>query len=593
MATTNSDFLPGISRLKNSAGICPRMPLLTGIMSDAPQEFDLKFLPDWLKESPATNRYADFQGESEDRPRRGRDDRGPGGPRPQRPGGPRPGGGDRRGPGPNRPPGPGGDRGRGPRPGGDRGRGPQRRDDRRQDDRPPREAPRPAPAQLTAELLPEPNAATGIARQIKASGRAYPVFGTSKLFLERPERHRVRISSKDAAVPLFQVGDGPISFDRALVERNAFFSAKDEFYAEETTQGEPIKGNFSNVARARATGALLGPTNHHGYQPALRKLYEERYSRRMSFPEFQHSEIEIVTDEQTIADWKEQARSSTTYSTTKEAEPIVFKTLFDAEQHFKKTYLPQLVKSAQTLECSGPAARAGGDRYVGAAVREAWERESRFPQQIVNGLRPYLTEAGLHFFKHRKRVLFVSATKPQRHPAGQVFSDDITAILRTVEASPRVKRPQLAAKILGEAHESPEAAARKEQLASALHYLTHAGHVIEFSDGALELPLSPLDKPPQQPAAKSTGKTSTPAAAPEVEESETEAELAAEAEAAPEVEAQAETEVVLEPATEVTPLAEVAPVAESIVEETPAPAAEATPEPAAPEASATGETSPS
>ncbi len=441
--------------------------------------------------------------------------------------------------------------------------------------------------------MPEPNAASGIARQIKASGRAYPVFGTSKLFLERPERHRVRITSKDANVPLFQVGDGPISFDRALVERNAFFNAKAEFYVEETTQGEPIKGNFSNVARARATGALLGPTNHHGYQPALRKLYEERYSRRMSFPEFQHSEIEIVTDEQTIADWKEQARSSTTYTTTKEAEPIVFKTLFDAEQHFRKTYLPQLVKSAQTLECSGPAARAGGDRYVGAAVREAWERESRFPQQVVNGLRPYLSEAGLHFFKHRKRVLFVSATKPVRHPVGQVFSDDITSILRTVEASPRVKRPQLAAKILGEGHESPELAPRKEQLASTLHYLIHSGHVIEFSDGALELPLSPLDKPPQQQPAKSAGKTATPALAPAAEDSEpeAEAELAAEAESA----SASDAEPTPEAAAETAPADEVAaePVAEAIVEETPAPAAEPAPEATSAEAPASSENSPS
>jgi hypothetical protein len=156
---------------------------------------------------------------------------------------------------------------------------------------------------LKIDFVPEPIAATGIAKQIKASGRAYPVFGTSKLFLERPERHRVRITSSDAAVPLFQVGDGPISFDRASVERNAFFSAKTEYYTEDTVQGEPIKGNFTNVARARATGSLLGPTNYHGYQPALRKLYEERYSRRMSFPEFQQYEIEIVSDEQAVADW--------------------------------------------------------------------------------------------------------------------------------------------------------------------------------------------------------------------------------------------------------------------------------------------------
>ena len=355
---------------------------------------------------------------------------------------------------------------------------------------------------LRIEFLPEPNAAAGIARQIKGSGRAYAVFATSKLFLEKPERHRVRITSIDPSIHLYQIAEGPVSLDRSAVERNAFFSARDEFYNEEKLQGEPIKGNFTNVARCRSTGTLLGPTNHHGYQPALRKLYEERFSRRISFQEFQRDEIETVSDEQTVADWKEQARSSTTFTTLKEAEPIVFKSAFDAEQHFKKTYLPQLVKSAPVMECTGPASRAGLDRQISNAVRAAWETESRFPQQVVNGLRPFLMEAGLHFFKHRKRILFVSATKPVRHAAGQVFSDGITAILQALEASPRLKRPELAAKLLGADQESPEAIARKAQLASDLHYLLHIGHVIEFADGMLELPLSPNANP--QPERKAT-----------------------------------------------------------------------------------------
>ena len=355
-----------------------------------------------------------------------------------------------------------------------------------------------APAQLRVEFLPEPNAAAGIAKQIKLSGRAYPVFGTSKLFLDRPERHLVRITSGDPAVPLFQIGDGPVSFDRAAVERNAFHHARDEFYVAETVQGEPIKGNFTNVARCRSTGTLLGPTNHHGYQPALRKLYEERFSRQMSFQNFQQYEIDTVNDEQAVADWKEQARTTTTYATLKEAEPVTFKTVLEAEQHFKKAYLPHLVKSGVTLECSGAASRVSADRHVAGAAREAWEAESRFPQQMVNALRPYFAEAGLTFFKHRKRMLFVCTTKPLRHPEGQVFSDGITAILKTVDASPRIKRPQLAMKILGEPQDTPEATARKAQLASDLHYLIHAGHVIEFSDGALEIPLNPNAKPEQE-----------------------------------------------------------------------------------------------
>ncbi len=495
-------------------------------MSDLPQEFDLQFLPAWLKESPAKNPYADYEGEGGDRPRRDRDDRSPRGPRPERRGPPPPRGdrgapgGDRRGPGPNRPP---GDRTRGPRPGGDRVRG-DRPPERRDEPRVPRET---VPAQLKIDFLPEPNAAAGIAKQIKSSGRAYPVFGTGKLFLDRPERHLVRVTSGDPAVPLFQIGDGPVAFDRVVVERNAFQHAKDEFYAAETVQGEPIKGNFTNVARCRATGTLLGPTNHHGYQPALRKLYEEQFSRRMSFQDFQQYEISIVNDEQTVADWKEQARTSTTYVTVKEAEPVTFKTVFDAEQHFKKTYLPQLVKTGVTLECSGAASRVSADRHVAGAARAAWEAESRFPQQMVNALRPYFAEAGLTFFKHRKRMLFVCTTKPLRHPAGQVFSDGIAAILQTVEAAPRIKRPQLAAKILGEPQDTPEAAARKAQLAADLHYLIHAGHVIEFSDGALELPLAPNAKP--EPERKNAGDAKPDAASAEstavVEESEPELDV--------------------------------------------------------------------
>jgi hypothetical protein len=131
----------------------------------------------------------------------------------------------------------------------------------------------------------------------------------------------------------------------------------------------------------------------------------------------------------------------------------------------------------------------------------------------VNGLRSYFVEAGLHFFKHRKRVLYVSSTKPVRHPAGQVFSDGITAILKTIEATPRIKRPDLAAKILGEQHDAPESAARKEQLASDLHYLIHAGHVIEFSNGMLELPLAPQDKAPQERGPKPASSGSAAAGA--------------------------------------------------------------------------------
>lgn len=458
-------------------------------MSDLPSELDLKFLPDWLKESAPDNRYADYEGEREDRPRRdergGKDERARGG-------GARPERGNRRDGKASR----GDDRRGGARatrrddpPRGDRraGKQPQRRV--AADAATP--ASLPAVPKLKIEFLPEPNGLAMIAKQIKASSRAYPLFGTARLFLEKPERHRVRFTSLDPARPLFQVGDGPVLFDQAGVERNAFRQLRHDFYREELLQGEPLKGNFTNVARARSSGRLLGPTNHHGYQPALRKLYEERFSRRMSFSQFQQEEIEILTGEQAIADWKEQARSTVTYTTLRETEPVVFKNAADAEHHFRRQYLPQLVKTGPTLETSGEASRASADRQIVNALRETWEKERGFPANLVNSLRPALVESGLHFFKHRKRILYISSIRPQRHAGGQIFSEGIAAILGVIEASPRITRPPLAAKLLGDHHDTPETASKKAALAADLHYLIHAGHVIEFHDGTLDLPLSP------------------------------------------------------------------------------------------------------
>ena len=279
--------------------------------------------------------------------------------------------------------------------------------------------------------------------------------------------------------------------NQAALEKSAFQTLKDEYYKEEVVQGEAIKGNFTNVARSRATGIFLGPTNYHSYQPGLRRLYDERFSRRMSFQDFLYEDVEILTAEQAINDWKEQARSSTTYTTLKEPEAVTFKTLAEAEQHFRAHYLRSVIKAGLSLECSGQASRTLPDRSMSNALRDAWERERGFPVQTVNNLRPYLVNAGLHFFKHRKRILYVTAVRPMRHASGQVLSSTVSAILHGVEEKPKITRRDLALKVLGSDFEAPERTEQKEALARDLHYLIHAGQVIEFHDGTLDLPLAP------------------------------------------------------------------------------------------------------
>jgi hypothetical protein len=470
-------------------------------MSDPLSPLDLKFLPDWLKETPSTNKYANFHGESEGRFDRDRSSRGPSRGGPDRANT----GNERRS---ERP-----DRGSNRRPGGpdNKGRGADRyaRDDRRRDSgnrdqgRGPSQgsrSPRPhfTPPQFKVDFLPEEGAAASIAKQIRQSSRAYPLFGTARLFLEKPERHFIRVTSSDPAKPLFQLEDGPISFERDLISRNAFRLCKDKFYREEVREVEPPKGNYTSVARCRSNGMLLGPTNHHAYQVAIRKLYEERFSRRMSFVQFQKEEIEVVSSEQAVADWKEQASKQTVFHTineANEADRLEFKSLQEVEAHFNKNHLESLIKSGVSLECSGKSARDLPERFLSVAVREAFDRELAYPASLVHGLRPYFNEQNLQVFKHRKRVLYLSSVRPKPVSSSNEFADGPATLLTIIGESPRISKREIAIKILGvtdpESPESPETTARKTQLAADLHYLVHTGHVIEFADGKLDLPLSP------------------------------------------------------------------------------------------------------
>jgi hypothetical protein len=165
------------------------------------------------------------------------------------------------------------------------------------------------PPEITVRFLPYSPALDSVVAQIKSTSVAYSLFALARLFLEKPERYQVRLIAK-AESPLYRLGEnGAVSLDRDFLERDAFRFAQEDFYRIEITQSEPIKGNFSNVARCRLSGTLLGPTNYHSYQPRLRSLYEQRFSRRMSFTDYQRN-IEIVSDPELLERWKEEARKS-------------------------------------------------------------------------------------------------------------------------------------------------------------------------------------------------------------------------------------------------------------------------------------------
>jgi hypothetical protein len=356
------------------------------------------------------------------------------------------------------------------------------------------------------DFLPEERAFTKVIQQIKQGHTAFPLFGLARMFLERPERHRLRLRSLDNSKMLYQLGDyGPVALESVALERIAFSEKRDEFYATEMIEKEPIKGNFTSVARCTLSGRVLGPTNYHTFQKTIRFLYEQRFSRRMSFEEYRRT-IEITTDPTIVNQWKEEARKVMTFRTREGDPSLTFENLSALEQHFRENYFQKVVKPCLAAEIYGDHVRHLPDRSVVAAIRKARDRENRFPAQMAGALRHGLNQAGLHVFKHKKRILYISTVRPQLFDPNQAsLSPGLAAILATLRSYPRITRKQLAekvlAKLLGDKSRdasSSEYAQAKTNLASDLLWLAKAGHVIEFSDGTLDLPLSPKTPEPKE-----------------------------------------------------------------------------------------------
>jgi hypothetical protein len=462
------------------------------VMSAPPVEpadlLDLKLLPAWVKEPGATKHYDHYTAEQKpaELRRRDRGDRHKDrkfGSRERRQDTQRPiSKPDRR------------HRGRMPKKGGARRRDSDRANDRRPSDRVARAAPK--PFEGTIRFLPRQSVFENVVAQIKSGSIAYSLFVLARLFLEKPGRYEVRLAAKDEA-PLFQLGeDGGISVDREFLERNAFRFAQREFYQVNVTESDPIKGNFSNVARCRLSGTLLGPTNHHAYQPQLRSLYEQRFSRRMSFADYQR-QIEIVSDPAVVEGWKEEARKVTTYTTLREQTPLTFSSAAEAERHFRSHYFAALIRNVQDLTIGGTSSRSLPDRILNRAIEQAWVHETRSPSNVMQELASRFRQNGLHIFRHRRGMLFVSPIRVRAFVHEQAgVSPLVNAILEAISATAGINRKQLFETLTGNGT-SEDAEPRRLALASDLRWLINEGYVIEFNDGSLDRPRMKSKQPPE------------------------------------------------------------------------------------------------
>jgi len=492
-------------------------------MSNIPDnEFDLEklFLPAWAQEEPSSAKYAKYEGETEPSERRG-DRRGPRPPR--REGGPRREGANRREgnrrPGDRPPFAKGGQHPppgeRGPRPGQRRGPRGERR-----------EPPAPLP-EVNVSVVPDEKVVESLTRQIKITGRAYPLFDIAQMILQKPERHAVIFSVKKnaenkAVQPLFACALDDslwLSEDEAVghVLRKHF----NTFYQAEKTATEPPKGKYTFVAQCGMSGVILGPPNYHDYQNQLRKLHAERFSR-MPF-EMYKSRVKIVRDEAVVKQWVDAQSWKTEYLCLNMPEPLKLPNKDAVEQHFRESHKDNIIKSVESYTLSGTAARNLRSPDLVRLVRTVWEDQRRFPLQIATVLSQQFAGHGLQFFKVNKTITHVSVARPHYLDLTLTpVSEGVKRIVEYINANPKCTRRQLLVTLVPapaaapaapatETAEAPAAAAiapapaepaetnaEQNALMGDLHWLIHQGHVIEFANGTLETAKKPLPRPPKK-----------------------------------------------------------------------------------------------
>jgi hypothetical protein len=215
-----------------------------------------------------------------------------------------------------------------------------------------------------------------------------------------------------------------------------------------------------------------------------------------------------------VEEWKEQARSVTTYTAKAGEPPPTFTNAAEVERHFRQTHLPGLLRSAHEMTIDGVLSRRLPDRALGRAIEDAWSAETRSPSKMMQELAAGLRGAGLNIFRHRRGMLFVSPIRARvfGHERAGV-SATINAILEKVAEAPGINRKQLAEQLAPAGAEAADLERAKMALASDLRWLVSEGYVIEFNDGSLDLPRTkpaapsqseekpPDEKPPEEKTA--------------------------------------------------------------------------------------------
>ncbi|MCD6340205.1 MAG: hypothetical protein J7M29_12600 [Verrucomicrobia bacterium] len=382
-----------------------------------PSEFgldlDLEFLPAWARQPSTTDRYATHEGEAE-KPRKGRKQ----------------------------------GRGRRERREDRRERRPFQRGERRsQAPSRPAEPEVPLP-EINVSLTPDPEGVASLAKQIRFTGRAYPLFDIARLILQRPQRYSVEFSVKKQGngspiQPLYVCSlDESVWLSEEEATRHVLKNHFETFYQTEKIQGEPPKGVYTFVAQCGLSGEILGPPNYHGYQKRLRELHAERFAH-IPFDQYK-AKVRMIKDPEAVKRWIEEMSWRKEYICLNTPESQRLKSMEEVERHFRETHLANICQSVEKVTLPAAGKRPQMSRGLRLLLDQVLREERKFPIRLARTLSQQFAAHGLQFFKVNKTVTHVCVSRPHyldiEHTA---VSDRVRQIITFINEHPGCTRRDL------------------------------------------------------------------------------------------------------------------------------------------------------
>jgi len=192
-----------------------------------------------------------------------------------------------------------------------------------------------------------------------------------------------------------------------------------------------------------------------------------------------------VRDADLIQKWKEESRRQCSYRLKRDGDeageamrPAA------AVAYFEKHMAPDLILEKHRAMLSGALAAGISDDGLRARVRDAWEKESRFPVNVSFALLAAFRHMRLHLFRGAGGEWFVSAVQPL--PLDPEYTVEVIArILAYLRQHNASTRNDVLRALCSDAEGK---GLTRGDVMAPLGWLVEKGHIVEFFDNTLAVP---------------------------------------------------------------------------------------------------------